>query len=687
VDPRHAVLFEPIQLGPKTLPNRFYQVPHASGFGVERPHTQAAFRAIKAEGGWGGVCVDYTSISLEAEESPAVSALFWDEADAKALGVTADAIHAHGSLAGIELFHGGGDSENGQSRAIRVAPTQHRSHVFWSGLAKEMDAHDIVRIQREWVDAAKRARDVGFDIVYVYGAHGYLLSQFFSTVLNNRSDQYGGSLENRGRFWVETLAGVRDAVGVDCAIATRIPVHGGDGLPGIETDDMLELIRLASPLVDLFDVNVGLWEEDSGTSRYYPEGHERPWTDRVREATDKPVVGVGRYTSADVMADIVRSRSLDIIGAARPAIADPFLPTKIREGRLEDVRECTGSNVCIAREETYNQVACIQNATAGEEFRRGWHPELFTRPQNADRAVLVVGAGPAGMECATVLGKRGFEAVHLVDAAPEIGGRLRWTRRLPTLGDWGRITDYRSIQLDKLDNVEVITGRPLSASDVLDYGAQLVVIATGSHWRGDGVQPEHDDIADADASLAHVLTPEQVTTEGKRPPRVGALVVYDADGYYVGPGIAELLAGEGYDVHLVTPFGVVSPVSDASLEGGMLRQHLHRSGIKAHRGIVVTSVAAGLVRGHDEFGRPWSLECEATVLVTQQQSNDGLYQELLDDPEALRGAGIEAVYAIGDAVAPRPISESVFDGHRLAREIDSDDPMRPLPYLRERTLL
>ena len=338
MDPRHAVLFEPIQIGPKTLPNRFYQVPHASGFGVEKPRTQAAFRAIKAEGGWGGVCVDYTSISLECEEAPAVSALFWDDADAKALGLSADAVHAHGGLAGIELFHGGAHSENGQSRAIRVAPSQQRSHVIWGGLAKEMDADDISRIQREWVEAAQRARDVGFDIVYVYGAHGYLLSQFFSTHLNQRTDRYGGALQNRGRFWLETLEAVREAVGADCAVATRIPVNGRDGLPGIETDDMLELIRMASPLVDLFDVNVGVWPEDSGTSRYYPEGHEREWTDRVREATEKPVVGVGRYTSADLMAEIVRTRALDIIGAARPAIADPFLPTKIREGRLDEKR-------------------------------------------------------------------------------------------------------------------------------------------------------------------------------------------------------------------------------------------------------------------------------------------------------------------------------------------------------------
>ncbi len=685
MDLRHAVLFEPITLGPKTLPNRFYQVPHASGFGVEKPKTQAAFRGIKAEGGWGGVCVDYSAVSLESEESPAVAALMWDDADAMALGLSAEAVHAHGALAGIELFHGGALSENGQSRAARLAPSQQASEVMWGGLAQELSVDDIGRIQREWAAAAVRARDVGFDIVYVYGAHGYLLTQFFSPHTNRRTDGYGGSLANRGRFWLETLEAVRHAVGADCAIATRIGVDGRDSLPGLAIDEMLELITAASPLVDLFDVNVGAWPEDSGPSRYFPEGHQRPWTDRVREATDKPIVGVGRYTSADVMADIVRTRALDIIGAARPAIADPFLPEKIREGRLDELRECTGSNVCIAREETFNHVGCVQNATAGEEFRRGWHPELFTRATNAHRPVLVVGAGPAGMECAHVLARRGFEAVHLVDERDAIGGRLTWIRRLPTLGDWGRITDYRAVQLDKLSAIQVVTGQRLDAASILDYGAEIVVLATGSQWRGDGVQPDQAHrIAGADSSLPYILTPEQVLEEGKRPSGQ-RVVVYDADGYFVGSGIAELLAGEGHTVHFVTPHSVVSPSSDPTLEGPMLRQHLHAQGVVAHRGVTMTAAAADHVSGTDEYGAAWDLPCSGVVLVTQQASDDALFHELRSDPDHLAAAGIVGLYLIGDAAAPRPLSEAIFDGHRLGREIDSPDPSRPLPYLRERT--
>ena len=222
----------------------------------------------------------------------------------------------------------------------------------------------------------------------------------------------------------------------------------------------------------------------------------------------------------------------------------------------------------------------MQNATAGEEYRRGWHPEQFPPAADADRPVLIVGAGPAGMECAVVLAKRGFSAIHLVEAEPEIGGRLRWTRRLPTLGDWGRITDWRAVQLARLPGVEVITGRRLRAADVLEYGAELVVIATGSSWREDGTQPGYPGpMPGADPSLPHVLTPEQVC-DGQRPPG-RRVVVYDTDGYYVAPGVAELLAADGYEVTVVTTFAELSPVSDETLEGEMLRAHLHQAGIRA----------------------------------------------------------------------------------------------------------
>ncbi len=687
MDPRHAILFEPVRIGPKTLPNRFYQVPHASGFGSARPRAQAAFRGIKAEGGWGGVCVEYAAVAADSDEIPAISADLWDDADGRALALTAAAVHAHGALAGLELFHGGAASANGSSRGVRLAPSQRGSQAQWGGLAAEMTADDITRVRRDWVTAARRAADAGFDIVYVYGAHGYLMTQFISPVTNRRTDGYGGSLANRGRFWLETLAAVRDAVGDRCAIATRMSAHGRRGLPGIETDEMLRLVAMASDLVDLFDLTVGSWPEDSGSSRFYPEGHQSDWTHRFREATSKPIVAVGRYTSPDVMARVVASGAVDLIGSARQAIADPFLPAKVRAGRLDEIRECTGSNLCILREETFNQIGCAQNATAGEEYRRGWHPELLPAATNSGQPVLIVGAGPAGLECAVTLGRRGFGQVHLVEAEPEIGGRLAWIRRLPTLGDWGRIVDYRAVQLARLPGVEVLTGRRLTAAEIVDYGAPIVVLVTGSTWRGDGAQPGHPDpMPGADPAAPWVLTPEQVAA-GVRPPGP-RVVVYDADGYFMGSALADLLAREGSRVTIVTTFPVLSPVSDETLEGEALREHVHRAGIDVVHATTVTAIQAVpggpvTLTGTDRYGEAWSAVCDGVVLVTMQSSNDALHAELTADRGALAAAGI-SLYRIGDALAPRLISEAIFDGHRLAREIDGPDPAVPAPYRRER---
>ena len=687
MDPNHEILFEPVRIGPKTLRNRFYQVPHCSGFGTEKPWTQAAHRGVKAEGGWAAVSTEYAPFSPDSDEAPLIAARFWDEDDMRALRLMTDTAHEHGALAGLELHHTGAHAPNTQTRLPSIAPSQLASDLEPHIVPKEMEATDIHRVVDGWAQAAVRARDCGFDIVYVYGAHSYLPMQFLSPFYNKRTDAYGGALKDRARFWLETLEAVRDAVGTDCAVVTRIAVDAL-GPAGIHLEDALSFVEMADDLVDLWDVNVGsiaYWSKDSGTSRYFEEGYQLEWTGGIRQATAKPIVGVGRLTSPDRMASIVRSGAWDLIGAARPSIADPFLPQKIAEGRTDEIRECTGSNVCIMKVDGFGHLGCIQNATAGEEHRRGWHPERFSVAGNAEKGVLVVGAGPAGMECAVTLGRRGFEAVHLVEASDELGGRMRWVRRLPTLGDWGRIVDHRKVMLSKLRNVEVVTGRPLSAEDVRDYGAQIVIVATGSHWSGEGLQSStHEAIDGASATRPHVLTPEQVMV-GKRPAGQ-RVVVYDAEGYFVGPGIAELLAAEGFETHLVTSLDVVSPISDLTLEGPMLRQQLHDAGVSMQRGVTVLAVEPGLVSGEDEFEEPWSIETDGVVLVTQQVSDDALYRELVADRAALDAAGIESVYRIGDCVAPRMISEAIFDGHRMGREIDGPDPAVALAFDRERNV-
>jgi dimethylamine/trimethylamine dehydrogenase len=268
-----------------------------------------------------------------------------------------------------------------------------------------------------------------------------------------------------------------------------------------------------------------------------------------------------------------------------------------------------------------------------------------------------------------------------------LGGSFRWVPELPGLGEWARVVNWRRVQLDKLRNVEVITGTRLSAADVLEYGAELVVVATGARWASDGVNGvTHQPVPGADASLPHVLTPEQVMLEGKRPAG-DRVLVWDGEGYFTAPGIAELLGAEGYAVELATLHERIAPYCDETLEGPLLRQHLHRVGVVQRRGFVLSAIEPGRALAADEYGEPVELAIDSVVLVTQRLSQDALYHELVEDEEALAAAGIEAVYRVGDCVAPRVPADAIFDGHRLAREIDSPNPAVPLPFRRERLVL
>src|SRR3990170_1146958 len=635
-DPKYDILFEPLQVGPKTLPNRFFQVAHCVGAGSDRPGFQAHFRAMKAEGGWGAVTTEYCSIAPESDDTHRVSARLWDDGDVRNLSLMCDMLHDQGALAAVEIWHGGANACGMESRVPARGASQIASPFAFMRACKQMDKQDIREVQQLYVNACKRARDAGFDILTIYYAHTEaLLHQFLLPFFNRRTDEYGGSFENRVRFGREVLELVREAVGDDCAIGVRfgvdtldLPVGLGDR--GIRQDgEGLQFIEYMDHLVDMWDINVGNaveWGEDAAPSRTHAENHERPNVYKVKQHTSKPVLNVGRFTSPDRMVEVIRSGQADIIGAARPSISDPFLPKKIEEGRLDDIRECIGCNICISRWQVAGPaIICTQNATIGEEFRRGWHPERFTKAANRENDVLVVGAGPAGMECARVLGERGMRRVHLVEAEDELGGIMRWVPKLPGLGEWGRVTNYRQVQLAKLRNVEVITGTRLDARAVAEYGAEIVVVATGARWATDGLSGvTHDTIPGA--SLPQVLTPEQIMVEGKEAPGERVLV-YDCDGYYVGVGLAEKLAREGKRVTLVTPFSQVSPYSVFTLESHRLIRLLR--GLRVHLVAehLVTRIGEGAVTGCHAYGPDEPLEwaADSVVLVTQRGSNAVLY--------------------------------------------------------------
>ena len=674
-DPRYDILFEPVRIGPKTAKNRFYQVPHCTGMGHAKPQTVAAMRGMKAAGGWAVVNTEYCSIHPTSDDDPYAYCRLWTDDDIRDHALMTEAVHSHGALAGVELWHGGWLTRNRFSRLPVMAPGHTAAYPPDPVQARAMDKQDIAEVRRWHRTAARRAVTAGFDIVYVYAGHGYLPAQFLSRRFNQRADEYGGSLENRARFLKELILDTREAIGPDVALAVRLMVDELSGDLGIVSDrEARDTVALLGDLPDLWDLQLGYYDMDARSSRFAKEGAQESYVAFAKKVTTKPVVGVGRFTSPDTMVSQIRRGILDFIGAARPSIADPFLPRKIEEGRPDDIRECIGCNVCIAYDGLGAPIRCTQNPSMGEEWRRGWHPEVIRARQSED-SVLVVGAGPAGLECARALGQRGYQ-VHLAEATKELGGRLIAESRLPGLAEYIRVRDYRVGQIAKLNSVTVYRDSRLTAADVREFGAGRVVIATGAAWRRDGCGRTHMRPLPGSGGAA-VFTPEDVFA-GR--PIAGPVVVFDDDPHYMGGVIAEALRARGLTVTLVTPNPLVSEWTYATLELPMIQARLLEAGIDVVANQKVTAVAADGVDVACVFTeKTRHLPAASIVMVTTRLPNDALYYELMADPAALRAANVRTVTRIGDCLVPALIAAAVQDGHRYAQELDAP-PAGDVPF-------
>jgi dimethylamine/trimethylamine dehydrogenase len=665
-DPRYDVLFEPVRIGPVTAPNRFYQVPHCTGMGYRLPRTLAAMREVKAEGGWGVVCTEYCSIHPSSDDDPLPHASLWDEGDVRDQALMVEKVHRHGALAGVELWYGGGVTSNLFSREAPMGPWSRPAAARHPVQCGTMDAADIRALRRRHALAARRARSAGFDIVYVYACHGYLLSQFLSPA-NRRPDEYGGSLENRVRLLRELIEETREAVGDACAVAVRFSANGGpDDRP--DAEEPRAILELLGDLPDLWDITVADYSYEMGTSRFVKEGALRDSVAWVKQVTKKPVVSVGRFTSPDTILRQVADGVMDLVGAARPSIADPFLPKKIAEGRIEDIRECIGCNICYSGDGLGVPIRCTQNPSMGEEWRRGWHPERIA-PRASDRSVLVVGGGPAGLEAARALGQRGYR-VTLAEARRALGGRVALEAALPGLAEWGRVRDWRTHQLDQLPNVEILEDSQVDAEQILGFGADRVVLATGAVWRRDGTGRWHQTpVAGWDG--AQVLTPDDVMQGAAAE---GPVLVFDDDHYYMGGVLAEKLRRAGLDVTLATPTGDVSAWTRYTEEQHRVQARLLELGVRLETGSALEEIGSGsAVLACAYTGRTREVEARSVVMVTSRAPCDALYHEL---------AGRIDITRIGDCLAPGTIASAVHSGHRYAREMDADRD-DAVPFRRE----
>ena len=671
-DNRYAILFEPVKIGPLTARNRFYQVPHCCGLGHVRPKAHAAMRAMKAEGGWAVVSTEETEIHPTSDLAPFAEQRIWDERDIPALRLMTDAVHDQGALAAIELVHNGSHAPNLLSRAPAFAPSDISIDMGHPKQARAMTKADIRDFRRWHRAAVRRAMEVGFDIIYVYAGHRMSLTQhFLLPTLNRRTDEYGGRLENRARLLRELLDETLEEVGGDHAVALRFAVdemRGADGMQAAE--EGRAVVEMLADLPDLWDVNVSDWPNDSITTRFQPDdGYQADYIEFVKQVTKKPVVGVGRLSSPDLMVSLIKRGVLDFIGAARPSIADPFLPKKIEENRIDQIRECIGCNICVAADNLGVPIRCTQNPTMGEEWRRGWHPERI-ESKGDEEAALVVGAGPAGLECALQLARRGYH-VTLAEAEDELGGRALAESRLKGLGAWRRVADNRVYALRQRANVDLYAGSALDAEQVIALGIPNVFIATGARWRRDGVGRSSRKALQSSNGM-RTFTPDDLF-RGMLP-AAGPIVIYDDDQAYLAGVIAEHLGDSHDGIAFVTPAGLASPWTVHTLEQQRVQRALLEQGVDIRANRTLSAIGDGFVETACVYtGREQSIACTSLVLVTERNRETALFDALTKVQETSRGAPpLRTLALIGDAAAPGLIADAVYAGHMAARCFEAD---------------
>ena len=543
-DPRYDILFEPVKIGPVTARNRFYQVPHCNGMGRLHPTSMAVMRGVKAEGGWAVVSTEQCDIHPTTETGREVR--LWDERDIPTLARMTELVHRHGSLASIELTHMGYHASNMTSREVPMAPSARPVEGINPIHARAMTKADIADYRRWHRRAALNAKKAGFDIVCVYAAHDLsLLMHFLSPRHNQRRDEYGGSMENRARLLREVIEDTKEAVGDTMGVVVRFAVDELMGEKGILAErggprgagdaggaarplgrqlqrlgqrfDHLPLLRGRLPGA-LHRLRQAVHLEAGGRSGALhlpgpdgepdPQGHARH--DRRRPALDRGPL---------------------------PAEEDRGGPHR-GHPRVHRVQHLRG------RRQPQCTHALHPEPDQGRGVAQGLASRNASLPASGDERVLVVGAGPAGLEAARALGQRGYEVV-LAEAGTELGGRVAFESRLPGLAAWGRVRDWRVGQLHKLPNVEVYRVSRLDAAQVCEAGCPLVALATGSTWRRDGVGRHHEwpmpGALDFSGAGAYARRHHAGVAVVQSP-----VVVFDDDHYYMGGVIAEKLAAEGH---------------------------------------------------------------------------------------------------------------------------------------------
>ena len=667
-------LFTPLQIGSVTVPNRVLQTSHAKMFedfvrgdGPEGSYAlpserNALYHAERARGGAGLLVMEYHMVHPTSTGGIPYLAHAYRPEIVPRYRMVADMVHAQGTGTKIfaQICHVGMHTAGDQIDIL---------HEVWApsaipglsrtGTAKAMEKQDIRDVVEAFARSAVNVREGGMDGVEVHAAHSYLLGQFLSPVSNKRCDEYGGSLENRCRLPIEVIQAVREAVGPGFPVGVRISAD--EFAPGgLNIQESVEIAKAfaAAGRLDWIDVSAGAYWSLAPiivAPMAFPPGFIVHLAAAVKQAVDLPVFCVGRITDPLQAEKVLQENQADMVGMTRALIADAELPLKAREGRLDDIRHCTGCMYCVGRLYVNQPVACIHNPAAGREK---WLGAGTLRPAERRKNIAVVGGGPGGLKTAEVAARRGH-SVTLYEKEAELGGQVRLAARAPTRADIEEVVRYLSVQCRKL-GVDIRTSHEVRADELLSNGADAVVVAAGCRPKRTFFAPMRlEEVTIPGADGPNVLTAWQIMEGAETGHRV---VVIDQDGHWRAAGTAEYLADRGREVTVLTPFP--APGNDLTpFDLMLLIPRFLQKGIRMLTSHEVLALDGDSLHVRHLYTRQESrLEgIDNVVWVTGRQANDELYFELQGRvPELLR---------VGDCVAPRTIEHAIWEGEMAGRRL------------------
>jgi 2,4-dienoyl-CoA reductase-like NADH-dependent reductase (Old Yellow Enzyme family)/thioredoxin reductase len=643
-------LFEPIRVGNLTVRNRIEAAPtHPSLATADGQITRELidYYSAKARGGAGIVTVGESVVDREHAITHGGQLIIDNDNMVASLYQLAESIKRYGAKASLELNHGGRQTLPeliGGRNPIAPSPIPSPFHEAIAGhpiTVREMDEALMHQVVENFAAAVYRLKWAGFDMVLLHGGHGWLLAQFLSPYSNKRTDEYGGSLENRARFPLRVIRRIRERVGQDFAIEYRM--SGNELIQGgLSTEDAVAFARMIQDDVDCIHVSSGIIA-DPGTVPYFhpptylPYGPSVEYAARIKAAVDIPVANVGAYVDPDYAEQVLQDGKADIIAMGRALIADPALPSKVRNGKRSEIIPCVRCNSCLGNVSTFLPLRCAVNPVTGRETEF-----KFASPPGRRKKVVVAGGGPAGIEAACVAASRGHEVI-LFEKTDRLGGNIAIAAVPPFKDDMKRFVAYLTHRIATLP-IDARLSTAATPERIKMLSPDVIIVAVGAESHAFGI-----------AGSSHAVLATDVLM-GKD---IGAEVVI-AGGGLVGCETAFYLAKQGKQVTVVE-MADQAAADMIPVNRGLLLELLTKEGVEMRTGARVVSVFENGVTVAEQSGAEVKLPADSVVLALGMKAP-------IDVVEAFQGLAAE-VYAIGDCVSPRRLINAMHEAFNLAVEL------------------